>query len=1028
MKHLLTILGAVCLFFLTVSAYALDVPTGIYPVDTSPYEQDQSKEISWNPTSAISNHALLLGSLDLTASGTHALTVTSGTDSMNITSSKLENIFGLYTKGTLTYMGSMAVTVATGMLSGDNARDASVVGVYGLVSEGTLNNAGTVNVTASSAGVTSSAANADGTSNIGSIYGLFTETAAITNSGTVTLSVGGNGSVTRDSANSDDVTLSATATDIAGIYATASTVTNSANVTVSIQGGSAQGGDSATSNVAMDTLFGIYGQGAVSNSATVTLNVTGGTATGKITSGSTQHSSADIGTITTSPGTDDLTATGNGAFGVYSADTVTNTADGVVNMTVTSGKVASSSTDDVAGVYNVSGLYGKNSVVNDGAVTLTVNEVEGAKSTIQQVHGIRASDSVEGSSVTNTGSIEVTVTSDNAVDWVSGMSARNLSSTVVNRGSVKVTVTGGGTDADDDISHVFGLTSRGDITSTGSVEVTVSGGDDLTTIAGIHTDGDVEIRGDLVVKATTADNKNIKVYGALLDYHNADAPQTLLVTKAIAAPEITGTPSSSSDVYTVGFVGSGTRVINGYALQLTPVSTDADETNIEGEGSIGIVNDGGTITLQYADDAVLYVEAGTVDSGFTYDTQYTIPKLVDDNGTLRDPEFVSATTVNPDFKATTTSRGDTNYIGTIALAYAPSASILQGIIASQQDNVQLVANTVNNELVNSVLYDGGYSMPVSVLQSAGVHGNTTRMVAATGVGEATQATPVPSTQEEYVELGAVSVFAIPYGNFSSDSTGMMGYDSTTFGVTLGANYYVRDKSVIGLHLGYTHSNLDFTSSNPMYNSRKDDQRMFSVGVQGLVSFTDEWFARGSGSYYYTDHDYSGLGGLSGTARETASYDTTSFLVNGLGGYLLRVDDFFITPEAGLQYYYVSQTGFTTKSGGTVGTTYDSFSDGELYFLANLRFAKEYLYEAFTFIPAISFTFQQVLTDNELTVSQSIPGASPAELTVTNRDQLYNVRGVLKWVNDMGFFDAGYTGSFAKDLQSHTFWLQAGIYF
>ncbi len=158
-----------------------------------------------------------------------------------------------------------------------------------------------------------------------------------------------------------------------------------------------------------------------------------------------------------------------------------------------------------------------------------------------------------------------------------------------------------------------------------------------------------------------------------------------------------------------------------------------------------------------------------------------------------------------------------------------------------------------------------------------------------------------------------------------DRDGIAGYDSHTYGVTIGMDHKVTDTVRIGGALSYANTDVD---GNDAGNSQTDVDS-YQVAVYGSYE-PGVYFVEGQLGYSFNSVDSTReltFGGLSRTAK--GSYDVDQYTASVAAGLPMKSDGFTITPKAGLFYSYSNGDSYTETGAGGLNLTVDTGSTSVL---------------------------------------------------------------------------------------------------
>ncbi|QDM32412.1 autotransporter domain-containing protein [Tardiphaga sp. vice352] len=214
--------------------------------------------------------------------------------------------------------------------------------------------------------------------------------------------------------------------------------------------------------------------------------------------------------------------------------------------------------------------------------------------------------------------------------------------------------------------------------------------------------------------------------------------------------------------------------------------------------------------------------------------------------------------------------------------------------------------------------------------------------------------------------------------------------ATTANVAAGADWRVTDNMLIGVFGGYayTRGQLDTQGSTTNISTR-------SVGGYAGWQAAD-WFANVVGLYGWSDYDNvrAALGTLN-----TSRNDGTHYTVRGTVGRDLRVSDWMVTPELGLQYTRVSTDGFT-EAGSVTALNVASDSSESLRSSLGARFAYDYRINGGVLTPEFRLAWLHEFGD-------SVRGINASFADVTLPGSFVTATG--SGLRDRGVIGAGVSG-------------------
>lgn len=222
--------------------------------------------------------------------------------------------------------------------------------------------------------------------------------------------------------------------------------------------------------------------------------------------------------------------------------------------------------------------------------------------------------------------------------------------------------------------------------------------------------------------------------------------------------------------------------------------------------------------------------------------------------------------------------------------------------------------------------------------------------------------------------GFNTIFIRPYvETFKRPSDGGMGYDADLFGISLAYETLVYPKFILGGHAGVAHGSIDFKGDG--YDAGNEEQNLFSLGIHGAWNPNGLHFG-GSATLYAATHEYEGLTG--GSLHLRAEDDFTSYgaEIEGIGGVIHAFGDWTVMPYAGLGYSWINSPRHTSEANGAAwDTRYGSVEEHILRLLFGAQLRTVWVLDDIRIIPSLGLRWEYALTDNDISVSQSLPGAA-----------------------------------------------------
>jgi hypothetical protein len=877
--------------------------------------------------------------------------------------------YGLLTDANVVSSGAIAVTGTGGAADAHDldARADADGRAYGIYSTyGLITNSGPIEATASGGTALSGATSGSilNTTASGRAFGLYADDGAIENAGAVT-AVATGGSVTGTATSSlHEVFAAARACglylDEDDWYAYADRhLSNSGDLTVTATGGSAQG---LVNEVSASTwAYGIEGYDApVINSGRIVVAAAGGDAL-STASDPFQEPGAFASAQAYGIESDDEDLSNSGAV-TASATGGTATGQGVARASAGAEVIGieasgESTTPEIAEVQNTGAIV----ATAAGGTASSISANAKANATAQ---GLAASYA----NVGNTGPISVTAQAGTALAGGEAQAYATAygcfsgeSGTLSNSGDITATALGGTASGQDVLVYAYatGLpTAHTRIDNSGAITVIAQAGDMLAANRGfaaaraigiLANNNDVTNSGDISVTAQAGaagigDMADADAYGIAVATANVNNSGDITVTAA--AGDGFGCRS-----YGILFAGEGTLTNVGviratgdtaYELYMEGGSAltliDTYNVALDGDpdqGSI-YVGDAATLALNGATLTVSAVSGETL-----WDTEY---RLFETAGTgVVDGNFAEVRAVNPN---TTAHYYDQNSVDSaddaVSLAYTPVAAPTLASAAVEKQAIAQAVDVVNHHMTTVLLQNILFAPSSGLLASAGSTAESLALV-------------------EGASGKSVGVFVEPYYSRLDKDADPLGYDARLWGFSAGYERYLGD-TLLGLHLGYGQSDIDYTGAG--YRGNSEDQDVVTGGLSGLTRW-DPWVLHYGLTGFYGSHDYQGLTGLALDERETASYDSYGMAATLMAGHIFRWDSHVLLPEAGLNWLWVHRQRYTTEATDpSWDATYPALDDHDLYAAASVRWLSSFLHDDVRVTPSAAVGIRHLLTDTE----------------------------------------------------------------
>ncbi len=770
-----------------------------------------------------------------------------------------------------------------------------------------------------------------------------------------------------------------------------------------------------------------------------------------------------------------LSNTTTPAYGIYwSASDALNNNE---NLTVSTSWDASSpySSTEAYGVFS----DGEDvSMTNSGNINLsaTGGTTDG---TIEYSQAVATARGISGrGDIYNTGAINITATGGSSADEAAratiygGIQCTSDTATVTNYGAINLTATGG--NGQDTTAHASGIIAEGSVNNYTSISVTATGGtvtinDDYTysnaTAAGVFAGGSLTNEGNINVTAREGSNSNGRLHnsGAIaIGLYSAgetiassgNITASAIGTTALSATEYLsirgGYPFPLSDADAFGIIAYSSSVYNSGAISVTAdnladgttssaygiymygndltlsnfgsiiaAADQACEVYIESGSSVSLLDtytmtldgDPATGAIYIGNGATLRLNGATLSLISTdstiWNSEYRIFDIAEGSsdfaaGTV-DGSFGSISAVNPNVTISYNNQGtaDTGD-DTVSAAYQAQGSTAEASAKLMLRSLNLATEQVNQRLT------AGFLQNFLAERSS----QRKRLLYADSGMVMNDASPKPRQEKGF--------FFVPYYSHQRQEADPIGYSSDSIGFVSGLDR-ITSRSRYGFHLGYAHSNLDYTGSG--YADNGEGQDLFSAGLH-LIKRSGLLTWRGQLTGFYGHHDYSGLTGASLEMAETADYDSYGINANLMAGYLLHRNGQVLLPEIGLNYQWLHQDSFTTDADhSSWDATSSRINDGQLAAQADLRWLLHKQHNDIILTPSVAVGMRYLLTDNEISIRQSVDGAAASSVT-SETDTLTGTLGTALQI-DRGrqSLELAYNGEYGESFAQSSLWLR-----
>jgi uncharacterized protein YhjY with autotransporter beta-barrel domain len=214
----------------------------------------------------------------------------------------------------------------------------------------------------------------------------------------------------------------------------------------------------------------------------------------------------------------------------------------------------------------------------------------------------------------------------------------------------------------------------------------------------------------------------------------------------------------------------------------------------------------------------------------------------------------------------------------------------------------------------------------------------------------------------------------------SDTGVELGFDSNTFGPTVGVDYRLGTNAVIGGAFDYDHTNGDFDDN---YGDFRSDT--FTWILFGSYFPSDQSFIDGSVGFgvkqYETRHDDPGGGANNAVKGNTDGFEFSADLT---GGYDFSFGAFTVGPRAGIHYKRSQLDDFTETGTGTLFTYSDQVDDsltGTVGFQASYAFSTDFG----VVVPQISGEYVREFLDDNNTYNATSAATGPVSFITDDPD-------------------------------------------
>jgi hypothetical protein len=882
--------------------------------------------------------------------------------------------------------GSDADVLNTGdiLAFAESDESTSAWGINAYDVDGSILNSGSVTATTFSAGFARSFA----------LYA--TETGAISNEGSLTASATGTGTDSGadafgieadftygdiDTSGTISVTSTATGTgyaDSEGIDAddTYGTVSNSGDITAFAE---AESGVAEATGIDTDESEGIANSGSISATA---YSASSNAKAWGIDAAETSGSITNTGSISSIAEAGETIHLRADAYGIYAYDTTGDTRNDGDITALTSGYYGLSFG---IMVWNTNG-----GVANSGTIVATGTGVEDG-----QAFGIVATG--PDGNILNTGDIFASASGANEA-YAEGMDVAGIGGSIINEGTI--TAVGYTTDPDS-YADVYGIDVSvidGTLRNSGTISAMAESADAnayAIYLYGVETA--LENTGTLSA-AAIGDEAN--AYGAWL-HGNGDFRNSGAISVSGLAGAAIYVNSGPWDLYNPGgiFTSGGTRTL---------IVRGSGVANLEGPFSVSFYGDpespgyveplrcflGGTLNLN---DATLLAQAG---NDIVWNTPY--PVIENDASTVSG-DFAGLASANPNIAVSWEDAGSTGEDSAVVFRYDPQASVSAQALRLANFGAMQGSNLIQQRTFSELLARHVRKQEILLADSGQTASDSGFLVARAG-GEAGSA-----------------VFIRPYlKTLNRPSDGELGYDGSLMGIIAGYEWLRGPELTLGLHAGLGLGSVDFKGDG--YDGNDENQYIYSLGIHGAYN-PGAWHFDGSATLYAARHEYDGLTGGGLTIEEEDDYTSYGAEVEAVGGHVFTSGDWAFMPYAGLGYSWINAPSHTTDAeDSSWDTHYGSVDEHVLRSILGAQVSGNWAIGETRIVPTVGLRWEYALTDNEISISQSLPGVGTVDVTADVSRSSVIGDASLTFVKGAASMELGAMSQYNSDYESYGGWL------
>lgn len=266
-----------------------------------------------------------------------------------------------------------------------------------------------------------------------------------------------------------------------------------------------------------------------------------------------------------------------------------------------------------------------------------------------------------------------------------------------------------------------------------------------------------------------------------------------------------------------------------------------------------------------------------------------------------------------------------------------------------------------------------------------------------------------------------AAFIRPYlHTVNHPSDGDMGYDGSLLGIVAGYEWLASRELTMGLHAGLGVGSIDFKGTG--YDANDEEQQVYSLGLHGAYN-PGAWHFDGSATLYAANHEYEGLTGGGLTIEEEDDYTSYGAEAEAIGGYVFSSGRWAAMPYAGLGYSWINAPSHTSDADDSNwDTDYDSVDEHIVRSILGGQISGNWAAGETKIIPTLGLRWEYALTDNEISVSQSLPGAGSVEVDDEVDQSSFIADASVVFVKGAASMELGATSLYNDDYTSYGGWL------